>query len=616
MRKLLILVLSLLCLVSMTFIFASCGDNNTDTSSNKDTSSNVDTQPNSSIDTSLDSSVDTETNTDSSTDSGTTDEPEFSDPYPNADPVVKEKVNNLLSSKHKLTYNEDGSFRIVVFADLHMQTGNEDARKAVKNQIIKTVDKVNPNLVIFTGDNTLYSTTEEALRSNIDVFASYLEEKQIPWCHVFGNHDYDGGKGMTKEEQMAIYQSYEYCISKDLEEVDYGVGNYVHAIYNRDGTIGSVIYFMDSGEYSRYMYGFIQEGQINWYKETSELLQEYNNGNLIPAVMSFHIPLIENRYAYDNRGNTEIVYSWEGHLNEPVHPAEYDTELLETIWERGDVKAIFTGHDHKNDYSYNYKGVYLMSCPNISTLGYYDANIQGSRVIDLNLATINGEIPTYIDRMIERANPDDYDTLDTNVSLEFGKEQVDSAYKGNGSGGSAEGKYNINYKDGKGVNGSSAIEVIRGNSGTFDLYVQITNPGKVGDNKYYVFWADFTNVEFDKGSFGIVTEHGVSLPFMTDYCNSAATFYYLPDGETEWQELTLSENGCIGVAEEQPVSMNGKKGYFAFSLENLCQDLVQLTNDTLVTGIYFEGAIKKNINFLDKPFYICDFKLVEDYKNN
>ena len=616
MKRLFVLLLATLCVFALSFAIISCGDNSSDTSSSNDSNVTNDTQ----VETNTDTNVSTDTDTDSNSNSDTTtDTDEGSDSnvgpvLPDIDPVVKEKTEALLESKIKLTYNEDGSFKILVLADLHMQTGNDGGRQAVKDRIKNTVDKTNPDLVIFTGDNTLYSTSEEILRQNIDIIAGYLEEKQIPWCHVYGNHDYET-KAITKEEQQAIYQSYNYCISKDVEAVSSGVGNYVHAIYNADGTIGSAIYFFDSGEYSRYTYGFIQPDQIAWYQETSELLQEYNGGTIVPAIMTFHIPLIENRDAYENRENTEIVYSWEGHKHEHVHSAEYDTELLETIWARGDVKAIITGHDHRNDYSYNYKGVYLMSCPNISDLTYFEANVQGSRVLDLNLDTLSGSIPTYIERIVERVNPDDYDTLENDASLEVTTETVQNAHKGDGEYGSPTGKCNVTLKDGVGPDGSSAVEIVRGNSNTFDVYIDITNPGKVGENKYFVLWADFTQTEFNKACFGLVTEHGISLPFSTDFLNSAATFYYLPDGETEWQELLLSEDGCFGVEEENSQGVNGLKGYFAFSLDIICQDLVPMTSETVITGIYFEGSVKNNLKFIDKPFYIGDFKLVVDYND-
>ena len=75
--------------------------------------------------------------------------------------------------------------------------------------------------------------------------------------------------------------------------------------------------------------------------------------------------------------------------------------MFETTLERGDVKAVVTGHDHINDYMFNYYGIKLCSSPNISDLIYYDARVQGARSFDLNLDTIDN-IPTHVTYIIPR----------------------------------------------------------------------------------------------------------------------------------------------------------------------------------------------------------------------
>ncbi len=612
MKRLFTLILSIICILSLIFVMSACNNNSTDTSSDTNSDTNSDT----SSDTSTDTSSDTDTNTDTSTDTDTDQAPPEDVPpswESSASQEVVEKAEALLESKHKLTYNEDGSFKVLILADLHM-TGDVAGMQKVAERVKLLVDKENPDLAIFTGDNTLYADTEEKLRTNLDAMVGYLEEKEIPWCHVYGNHDYEQ-RALTKAEQQAIYESYEYCISKDEGFSTERVGNYVHAVYNADGTIGSVIYFLDSGEYSRYTYGYIMDDQIAWYKQTSELLQEYNDGTVINGLMTFHIPLIENRDAYENRGNVEIVTDWDGNKREPIHSADYDTNLFETILERGDVKAIVTGHDHRNDYCFNYKGVKLMASPNISDLTYYEAATQGARVIDLNAETVGTDIPTYVTHLIERLNPDDFDVLDSNVSLEITSEQIENAYKGNGDYGKATGKFDVVLKDGNGVEGSEAIEIVRGNSDPFDIFIEIANKGKLGDNKYFVVWADFTLTEFEKASFGLIAENGISVQYTTNSVNYQTPFYYLPDGENEWQELSHGEDGCFGIGDAGSQGMNGKKGYFAFPIEYFLHDgLTALTKDSVVVGIYFYGNVRKNINILNKPFYFDDMMLVVDYE--
>ena len=166
------------------------------------------------------------------------------------------------------------------------------------------VDKIQPNLVILTGDNTINSSSESRLRDNIQAIVGYIEEKKIPWCHVYGNHDHEGA--LSNSAQQKIYESFEYCISKDVEALS-GTGTYVHGVYNKDGSLGSLVWLIDSGAYvdkSLYpgYYDYIKQDQIDWYKEASLLIKEYNNGVAVKGMMAFHIPLIENRDANNNTG--------------------------------------------------------------------------------------------------------------------------------------------------------------------------------------------------------------------------------------------------------------------------------------------------------------------------
>ena len=300
--------------------------------------------------------------------------------------ALEEKVEKMLESKQKLTFNDDGSFRVLIIADAHMNAEADVLKiQALRERIKLLVDRENPNLVIFTGDNTIYSSSEVLLRRNLAVLVGYLEEKQIPWCHVYGNHDHESA--LSKEEQQKIYESYEYCISKTNPEGVYisGVGNYVNAVYNKDGSIGAVIYCLDSGTYAFDGYDYIRASQVSWYKETSELLQEYNGGKAVPGIMAFHIPLVENNVAYENRDNKEMVFEYTGERNEKICSSNIDSNLFETVIERGDIKAIVTGHDHVNDYAVSWKGIML--CYGRFTGGktvYHDMpGGNGARVIEL-----------------------------------------------------------------------------------------------------------------------------------------------------------------------------------------------------------------------------------------
>ena len=521
------------------------------------------------------------------------------------------EVNELLYSKHKLYLNDDGSFRVLIIADAHMNVGgNAEDVQEVKDRIRMLVDRENPNLVIFTGDNTIGSSSEARLRENITALVSYIEEKQIPWCHVYGNHDHEGA--LSKESQQVIYESFEYCISKtDAADLS-GVGNYVHGVYNRDGSLSSVIYLVDSGTYaSGGGYDYIKDDQIAWYKSCSELLEEYNGGEVVPGIMAFHIPLIENNTAHNNRNNTDLVYEFDGEKNENICSSATDTLLLETVWERGDIKAIVTGHDHVNTYMYNYLGVKLCSSPNISDLTYFTAAVQGSRVFDLNPATID-DIPTYVSYIIERVNPDKYGALDTNITIEGFEGEMPETGTASLGGGGISGSLTLEIAEGKGANGTSGLKVQRSQTSNSEFYVYFDKEsyGKVGENAYLVVWMDFTTMEFRKACVGLLTNSG-NTPFMTDNNDGTSPpYYYLADGSDTWVELKHGGDGCFGSAEKSGVL--GKRGYFAFKIEDFIKDGARMNGGDLVTGFYMYLDINSSF-YADQCFYIDNIILTDDY---
>ncbi|MBR2025171.1 MAG: metallophosphoesterase [Clostridia bacterium] len=611
-KLLVILALSLL----LIFTVVSCGKN-TDTDTNSDTdntsrdSENVDNSVNSDTDSDISSDTDSDT---------TDDEDVIIEPWQsNASADVIEQVESLLESKHKLEYNKDGSFRVMIIADAHMNiNGNSTDVERLKIRIKTMVDKIQPNLIIFTGDNTISSIYESTLRKNINALVSYIEEKQIPWCHVYGNHDHENALDHAK--QQAIYESYEYCISKDVTELS-GTGTYVHGVYNRDGSLGSLIWLLDSGayadqsQYSSY-YDFIKQDQIDWYKETSLLIKEYNNGNHVNGIMAFHIPLVENREAYKNINNLDIVYEITGGVNENIHPSEVDTNLLETIFDLGNIKAIVTGHDHINDYTINYKGVKLASSPNLSDLTYYTESIQGSRVLDLNASTITN-VPTYVEYLIERPDPNKYGAFQSGTVLEdFEGGVKDIVISGWDD---KELNANVLAEPAKtvGADGTKGLYIstsVGGSEGSFEFVVDLDTYGKVGNNKYIIVWMDFTNVEIRKGCIGFTSLAGTEFPYRTDDNNgSYSKFYYLADGATEWETLSHGFDGCFGAGDGGASSVKGKRGYFAFEIDDLIQDRILPNADTLITGFYFYGSVQ-NASYINTGFFIDNVIIVEDYK--
>ncbi|MBO4262787.1 MAG: metallophosphoesterase, partial [Clostridia bacterium] len=318
-------------------------------------------------------------------------------------------LEETLSNKMKLTVGKNEDFKVLAFSDSHLY-GPNDSQASVQIPravaIIKTiVDRENPNLVIFNGDNisAVDIQTDDYMRETIAGIVGYIEEKKIPWVHVYGNHDSENG--YTRAQQQAVYESFDYCLSKYGPAHIGGVGNYVIPVYAEDGkTIKFAVWGLDSGDYlseedkatlpettgwndkdfpdvyQNGGYDYIKVDQINWYRSVSKALQEYNNGVVVPGLMAFHIALQESSYAWDVCD--QLLHT--GEKNESVHASPYNSGLFSAILQRGDIKAIVNGHDHKNTFMVEYRGVKLCQVGKVGISSYYDEKLLGGRVFVFN----------------------------------------------------------------------------------------------------------------------------------------------------------------------------------------------------------------------------------------
>jgi metallophosphoesterase superfamily enzyme len=90
--------------------------------------------------------------------------------------------------KHILRFNQEGKFRILMVSDI--QEAVEYDERTVP-ALRKLIAETNPDMVIWGGDNCdgRYLKTREELDNYLKIFTAPMEEKQIPWMHVYGNHD-------------------------------------------------------------------------------------------------------------------------------------------------------------------------------------------------------------------------------------------------------------------------------------------------------------------------------------------------------------------------------------------------------------------------------------------
>lgn len=307
-------------------------------------------------------------------------------------------LSDLITTKVPLRFSEDGKFRILMISDIH--GGRGYAAEATTKAIAALLDEAKPDLLLLGGDicgpGQIHVETVEDLDCVLGTLTVPMEERGIPWAHVFGNHD----DKLPGDVQEKMYEAYPHCVSKGSLCSAHGDTNYVLPVYDAAGEkiLFNVFGIDDShtmGEFKEelgittpiyYPSGrhngqgsVVMLDQIMWYWQASEALEKYN-GAKIPAMMFMHIPLPE--FSVITAHPTDC--GMKGAMREDVSCSTMNSGLFAACLERGDVKGIFCGHDHTNDYSGTYCGITLAYDGFLSYHACQNNDVRGGRIIDID----------------------------------------------------------------------------------------------------------------------------------------------------------------------------------------------------------------------------------------
>ena len=265
----------------------------------------------------------------------------------------------------------DGRFKILVTTDLHLWDEKPLIEKSLE-MLARHIAAEKPDLVLFTGDVIL---TDFQQIDSVQ-FAQFMEKIGVYWAICFGNHEARDEKEYHKYFMLKNIVGFPHCLSKFGDEKLFGYGNFAINIMNSDNTIRQSIFMFDSGRdvYMKYLvrhdaprtikgYDFLKKNQIDWYKNSIRKL-EAEHGKF-KSMMMMHIPLCEYQEVmeldengkYVPTGKAEILY---GGMYESVGCSQFNSGMFDAVLEMGSTQAIFAGHDHINDFSAKYKGVYLV----------------------------------------------------------------------------------------------------------------------------------------------------------------------------------------------------------------------------------------------------------------
>ncbi|KAJ6408001.1 hypothetical protein OIU84_011333 [Salix udensis] len=314
-------------------------------------------------------------------------------------------AHKLLIGKHPLhlkktphlplRFNSDGTFKILQVADMHYGTGVLTSCKDVlasefhycsdlntTHFLKRIIEAEKPDFIAFTGDNIFGSSTPDAAESLLRAFAPAMESG-LPWAAVLGNHDQEST--MTRLELMSFISLLDYSVSQTnpsvedassaakgntITDID-GFGNYNLRVYGAPGSHSANstlldLFFLDSGDREVVQgvrtYGWIKESQLRWLhgvskgyqgrKEDFHLLKGSSSATPTPCALAFfHIPIPEVRQLYYQK----II----GQFQEGVACSSVNSGVLQALVSMGDVKAVFMGHDHKNDFCGNLESIWF-----------------------------------------------------------------------------------------------------------------------------------------------------------------------------------------------------------------------------------------------------------------
>lgn len=328
-----------------------------------------------------------------------------------------------------LKFDENGEFKILHLCDC--QDGYP-ADQRMFDYINYVLDEYDPDLVILGGDNTVgeEATKELAVAELVEPFVV----NKTYFTLVFGNHDYQ--QGYTNDELFAMYKKYggEYCLAYDAVPELHGTATHNLPVYSNDGSkVKFNLWMFDSGTYVESGdYDCVRKDQIDWYIETSNALakevgakvnslafQHIVVGDVYDALFAefpFAMGILTPQYNGKIYSYLPKLHNFSGFLLEPPCPGIDNEGQFQAMVDQGDVLAVFSGHDHMNDYETELDGVKIINTPSVTYNSYSSIVNKGARLITIkedDTSTFTSELLKYNDLVI--ANPELADVFDLSV---------------------------------------------------------------------------------------------------------------------------------------------------------------------------------------------------------
>ncbi len=235
-----------------------------------------------------------------------------------------------------LEYPESGVFTLLWGTDFHLRRGPFAGRDKLYALMEKAFKETDPDLTIITGD-LLFSFDAKAM---LNEFATFMEEHDHLWVYSFGNHD--GEHTYDRPTLAKVLDDYPHALFSSGDEWVRGYSNYP-LVLTQNGVAKNALMLLDSHDSRVYADDviapdYIYPSQIAWYRWVEDGLGD------IPLYAFTHIPLPEFKLLWES-GTAEGIQ-----LDRKINVPLENSGLFAAMQEKGNTVAVFSGHDHLNDF--------------------------------------------------------------------------------------------------------------------------------------------------------------------------------------------------------------------------------------------------------------------------
>lgn len=264
---------------------------------------------------------------------------------------------------------DPANIRILQFTDIHFFNGRANRGPARDEKTVEELHALvavtEPDVIVVTGD--LWHDNPDGRGAEFQAFAiAQLEQLGVPWAFTWGNHDmlddYVAGHDALRGAERSLYRG------------GPGGGNYTVDLVDGQGTPVWEFICLNTTNVG------IQPPQEAWI----DALHDARTAAGVtppPAFCMLHIPVLQYQYIWEEEiaagFQFEAVCSW--------------GEAGSGIWHLnrlGNVKALFCGHDHVNDYGGHLRGIELVYGRATGHAGYGGGSVRkGAKLIKADATT-------------------------------------------------------------------------------------------------------------------------------------------------------------------------------------------------------------------------------------